>query len=110
MCGVRQVAFDQYGLASGILDELRRIPGVRVLAQVGDQHVGSLAGKSYRHCPADAAVAARDDCRLPLHLGVTDIATLTTVRSRRHLGLCPRYILLLCRLAHVTPRLVGREG
>ena len=63
--GLGHVAGDQHRLAAGLLDELGGVLGVVVLVEVGDQHVGTLAGEGDRHRAADAAVAAGDHRALP---------------------------------------------
>ena len=51
-----------------LLDEPRRLGGVVVLVEVGDEHVGALAREGQRDGAADAAVAAGDDGRVALEL------------------------------------------
>jgi len=64
MRGVLDVAREQDGFAAGVLDQALGLIGILMLAEIGDQHVGTLARKRQRHRAADAAVAAGDD-RLP---------------------------------------------
>lgn len=48
-------------LLPGHLDQMGGVLGVLVLAEVGDEDVGALAGVGDRHRPSDATVAAGDD-------------------------------------------------
>ena len=56
-----------------------------VLVEVGDQHVGALAGEGDGHRAADAAVAAGDEGGLALELAAADVALFAEIGRRRHL-------------------------
>ena len=98
--GVRDIAVDQHGLAAGLLHQRGGVLGVVVLVEVGDQHVGALAGVGDRHRPSDAAVAAGDHRGLAGQLAGSAIAVLAAVRPGSHRGLGTWDVLLLFWLAH----------
>src|SRR4051812_44937430 len=92
------VARDGDAFPAGGLDHPGGLLRVGLLAQVGDEDVGPLAGEGQRHGPADAAVAAGDDCGLSFELARPFVALLAIVRLRVHLGLEARRVLLLGRM------------
>src|SRR5690606_3872683 len=81
---VGQVAGNQHTSASRIGDKLRHLGGVVVLVQVGDQHIGSLAGVGDRHRPADPAVPAGDHRAFAGEFARSAVTGLTAVRDRIH--------------------------
>jgi hypothetical protein len=89
------VARDGDAFPPGGLDYPRRLLRVTLFAQVGDEDVCPLAGEGQRHGPADAAVAAGDDRRLPFQLPRPLVGLLPIVRRWLHLGFEPRRFLLL---------------
>ncbi|CAA9374762.1 MAG: hypothetical protein AVDCRST_MAG32-1075 [uncultured Nocardioides sp.] len=84
---LREVPGHEHGAASGVLDQSSRLLRVLVLAlQVGDDHVGALAGEGQRDRPADPRVTARDDRDLVGEPVVADVALLAVVRLVTHLA------------------------
>jgi len=69
-----------------LLDVARGVLRVVVLAQVGDDDVGALAGEGDCHGPADPAVAAGDDRPLSGQPAGALVALLAVVRPRGHLA------------------------
>ena len=88
--GVVQVTRHQHRLAGVLL----------LLGQVGDEHVGALAGEGDRHGTADAGVPARDDRGLALELAGASVALLAAVGDGLHLRLDAGDLLLLFGKAH----------
>src|SRR5215211_2918745 len=75
-----------YGLAARVFDGLRRLCGVRLFHfEVGDHHVGTLAGEGERDGPSDARVTARDDCLLAFELAAALVGLDAVVRPGLHL-------------------------
>ena len=74
-----KVAFDQNGLAPLLLDQGSDLAGVFLLIEIGDQDVGPFARESDGDRPADAAVAASDDCALALQSAGALVARLAVV-------------------------------
>ena len=65
---VGDVARDRDAAAAFVLDRALRLGGVLMLGQVGDGHVGALAGEQHRHGAADAGIGAGDQCHLAIEL------------------------------------------
>jgi hypothetical protein len=60
MFGFAQIASDEHGLATFLLDQRLHLLGVVVLIEIGDQDVGTLARVSDRHGPTDATIGTGD--------------------------------------------------
>jgi hypothetical protein len=100
MLGLGDIALDQTGLAARFLHVALDLFGVGVLAEVGDQNVGTLTGVGDRHSPPDPGVRAGDHRDLALELSRALVAVLAAIRDGSHLALDAGYVLLLRWLAH----------
>jgi hypothetical protein len=71
--------------ATGVLNETGHLHGVLVLVEIGDQHVGALAGISDGHGTTDTAVTSRDHrtlTRQPTRAAVSRVARLPICGER----------------------------
>src|SRR5215207_6591724 len=100
MLRLGDIALDEASLAARFLHVAFDFLGVGVFAEVGDQHVGTLAGVRDGHGPPDPRVRAGDHRNLAPELPSALVAVLAAVRDRSHLALDAGYVLLLCWLAH----------
>ena len=100
---VGQVARHQYTLAAGVFNELRHLGGILVFVEIGDQHVGALAGVGDGDRAADAAVAAGDHRALAGQPARAAVGVLATVRHWTHRRLHTGNLLLLLWKTHVLP-------
>src|SRR5215203_4253708 len=100
MLGLGDITLDQASLAAGFLHVALDLLGVRVLAEVRDQDIGTLPGVRDRYGPSDPGVRASDHRYLALELSRALVAFLAAVRDGSHLALNAGYVLLLCWLAH----------
>src|SRR5215216_3674163 len=100
MLRLGDITLDQAGLAARFLHVALDLLGVGVLAEVGDQDIGTLAGVRDRHGPSDPGVRSGDHRDLALELSRSLVAVLAAVRDGSHLALNAGYVLLLCWLAH----------
>lgn len=89
------VAREQDGFAAGVLDQALGLIGILMLAEIGDQHVGTLARKRQRHRAADAAVAAGDDRLFARQPPRAFVGLLAVIGDGIHLPGDPRHRLLL---------------
>src|SRR5215217_7356648 len=103
MLGLGDITLDQARLAAGFLHVALDLLGVRVLAEVSDQDIGTLPGVRDRHGPSDPGVRASDHRYLALELSRALVAVLAAVRDGSHLALNAGYVLLLCWLTHWEP-------
>src|SRR5215203_2135050 len=100
MLRLGDITLDQAGLAARFLHVALHLLGVRVLAEVRDQDIGTLAGVRDRDGPSDPRVRSGDHRDLALELSRALVAFLAAVRDGSHLALNAGYVLLLCWLAH----------
>jgi hypothetical protein len=77
-----QVAAEGEAAAAGPFHQLGGVPGVAVLAEVGDRDVRALLGERDRHRAADARVATGDQGALP----VQQVAALVVAHLVARLG------------------------
>ena len=95
---VLDVPGHQHRLAARLLHPARRLAGVLVLVEVGDQDVGTLAGEGDGDGAADPGVAAGDDGGTPAQPAAALVALLAMVGPGVHLAGQARHVLLLPRL------------
>ena len=91
-----EVGLVRHALATGGLDQLDRLLGIRLLlGHEGEGDVGTLAGERDRHRAADAGVATGDERPLALEAAVALVGVLAVVGPRLHLvGEAGRFLLL----------------
>jgi hypothetical protein len=108
---VGEVAGQQQRPLASILDQGADRGGIRLLGrEVGDRHVGPLAGEGDRHRPPDSAVGTGDQGHLAGDPARTAVGLLTAVRDRLHPTLQARRCLVLCREPHVSSPGAARTG
>ena len=83
-------------------------PGILLLAEIGERHIGALPGKGNGYGPADAAVATGDHRRLSGQLAATLVLILAAVGPRHHFFLDTRLSLALRRKLPVL--IIGSHG
>ena len=98
-----QVATYQYTFAASVLNEPGHLGGVLVFVEIGDQHIGALAGIGDGHRTTDTAVASGDHRALTRQPTRAAVAVLATVRNGTHCRLHARNLLLLLWKPHSSP-------
>ena len=98
-----QVTAYQYTFAPGVLNEAGHLGGILVLVEIGDQHVGALAGIGDGHGTTDTAVASCDHRALTRQPTRAAVAVLAAVRNGTHFRLHTRNLLLLLWKPHRSP-------
>ena len=104
-----QVDLDGEGRAARALDQLDRAGGVvGLLGEVGDAHVGALAGEGQGDGAPDAGVGARDQGPLPVEPTVAPVRRLAVIGLLAQVGGAARVLDLLgARIGRVDGGLLG---
>jgi hypothetical protein len=87
---VADVAAHDHGPPPGVLDEPARLLGVLVLGEVGDEHVGALAGEGEGHGAADPRIRPGHERDPVGQAAEAAVGLLPVVGGRPHLGLGAR--------------------
>src|SRR5688572_33318654 len=107
MALVTDVAGERHRPAPSLLDPSRRILRVLVLAEVGNQHVGALAGEGDRYGAANAGIAAGDQCNAVSKAATALVALLAMIGHRLHLLGKARDLLRLLRVRRLRVLFLG---
>jgi hypothetical protein len=97
MARILEVAWDQDRFAAFLLDKFFDFIRLICLVEEGDEDIGSLARVCDCHCPANAAVPARDNSFEALEAAGSFVALLAMIRARLHSICKSRHRLLLRR-------------
>src|SRR6266403_4910505 len=84
MVRVLHIAREEHSFPAGVLYQFFSLLGVIVLAEIGDQYVGTLARVGDRNCSANATVCASDDRLLVCESTAAAVAALAVVGHRFH--------------------------
>jgi hypothetical protein len=104
---LRDVASHRDGAASRLAHPPRRLLGVLVLAEIGDQHVGALAREGDRHGASDPRIRPGDQRHPPFELAGPFVAVLAMIRLGPHLVRRAGRRLLLGGLGRLGPGILG---
>jgi len=101
---------DRERLSPGVAYQARGLRCVLILAQVGDRHIGPLAGEGKGHRPPDPGIAPGDQRHLAGEAIVAVVGLLAVVGDRPHRARAAGRGLLLLREGRFRPLFLRIAG